>query len=40
MTKQTIITLLLALVAIEGQAQTFLPVVEDSIDFVSEGTVS
>ena len=40
MTKQTIITLLLALVTLAGQAQTFIPVVEDSIDFVIEGTVS
>ena len=40
MNKQTIITLLLALVTLAGQAQTFIPVVEDSIDFVIEGTVS
>ena len=40
MNKQPIITILLALVAVTGQAQTFIPVVEDSIDFVIEGTVS
>ena len=38
--KKTIITILLALVAMAGQAQTFIPVVGDSIDFVIEGTVS
>ena len=31
--KKTIITILLALVTMVGQAQTFTPVVEDSIDF-------
>lgn len=36
--KQTIITILLALFAIVGQAQEFTPVVEDSIDFVINGT--
>lgn len=40
MNKQPIITILLALVTVTGQAQTFIPVVEDSIDFVIEGTVS
>ena len=46
MNKQTIITCLrgfaipvLALVAVAGQAQTFTPVVNDTIDFVIEGTV-
>ena len=40
MNKRTIITILLAFVAMAGQAQTFIPVVGDSIDFVIEGTVS
>ena len=40
MNKKTIITALLALVAMTGQAQTFIPVVGDSIDFVIERTVS
>ena len=40
MNKKSIITILFALVAMAGQAQTFIPVVEDSIDFVIEGTVS
>lgn len=34
MNKKAIITILLAVVAMAGQAQTFTPVVEDSIDFV------
>ncbi len=37
MNKKTIITALLALVALAGQAQTFTPFVEDSIDFVITG---
>lgn len=37
MNKKTIITALLALVAMVGQGQTFTPVVEDSIDFVITG---
>ena len=40
MNKQTIITILLALVTMVGQAQTFTPVVEDSIDFVITGTTT
>ena len=40
MNKKTIITILLALVAMVGQAQTFTPVVEDSIDFVITGTTT
>ena len=40
MNKQTIITALLALVAMAGQAQTFTPIVEDSIDFVITGTTT
>ena len=40
MNKQTIITALLALVAMTGQGQTFTPVVEDSIDFVITGTTT
>ena len=36
--KKQIITILLALVAVTGQAQTFTPIVEDSIDFVITGT--
>lgn len=38
MKKQTIITVLFALVALTGRAQTFTPVVEDSINFVITGT--
>ena len=34
------VAFLLALVTLTGQAQTFIPVVGDSIDFVIEGTVS
>ena len=40
MNKKTIITILLALVAMAGQSQTFTPVVEDSIDFVITGTTT
>jgi len=40
MNKKTIITILLALVTMVGQAQTFTPVVEDSIDFVITGTTT
>ena len=40
MNKKTIITILLAVVAMAGQAQTFTPVVEDSIDFVITGTTT
>ena len=40
MNKKTIITILLALAAMAGQAQTFTPVVEDSIDFVITGTTT
>ena len=40
MNKKTIITILFALVAMVGQAQTFNPVVEDSIDFVITGTTT
>ena len=40
MNKKIIITALLALVAITGQAQTFTPIVEDSIDFVITGTTT
>ena len=40
MNKKTIITALLALVALAGQGQTFTPVVEDSIDFVITGTTT
>ncbi|WP_052342045.1 peroxiredoxin family protein [Xylanibacter brevis] len=40
MNKKTIITLLIPFVAISGQAQTFTPVVEDSIDFVVTGTTT
>ena len=36
---RTIITILFALVAMAGQAQTFTPIVEDSIDFVITGTM-
>ena len=38
MNKKFIITALLTLVAVAGQAQEFTPVVEDSIDFVITGT--
>ena len=38
MNKKTIITALLALVALAGQGQTFTPVQEDSINFVITGT--
>ena len=40
MNKKAIITILLAVVAMAGQAQTFTPVVEDSIDFVITGTTT
>ena len=40
MNKKTIITILLALVTMVGQAQTFTPVVEDSIDFEDHGVGS
>ena len=40
MNKKTIITVLLALIALAGQGQTFTPVVEDSIDFVIIGTTT
>lgn len=40
MNKQIIITALLALVAMAGQAKTFTPIVEDSIDFVITGTTT
>ena len=40
MNMKTTLTALLALVAMTGQAQTFTPVVEDSIDFVIMGTTS
>ena len=40
MNKKSIITALLALVAMAGQGQTFTPVVEDSIDFVITGTTT
>ena len=40
MNRKTIITALLALVAMAGQTQTFTPVVEDSIDFVITGTTT
>ena len=40
MNKRTIITILLALVVLTGQAQTFAPVVEDSVDFVITGTTT
>ncbi len=40
MKKRAIITILLALVALAGQAQEFTPVVEDSIDFVINGTTT
>ena len=38
--KRTIITILLALTSVVGQAQEFTPVVEDSIDFVITGETS
>lgn len=38
--KKQIITILLALVAVTGQAQEFTPIVEDSIDFVIIGTTN
>ena len=38
--KSIIITALLALVAMAGQAQTFTPIVEDSINFVITGTTN
>ena len=40
MNKKTIITILFVLVAVAGQAQTFTPIVEDSIDFVITGTTN
>ncbi len=40
MNRKTIITILLTLVAMVGQAQTFTPIVEDSIDFVITGTTN
>lgn len=40
MNRKTIITALLALIALAGQAQTFTPIVEDSIDFVITGTTT
>ena len=40
MNKKIIITALLALIALIGQAQVFTPVKNDSIDFVIEGTAS
>ena len=40
MNKRTIFTILLALVVLTGQAQTFTPVVEDSVDFVITGTTT
>ena len=40
MFKQTIITILSALVAVTGQAQTFTPLVEDSISYVITGTTN
>ena len=40
MNKKTIISLLFPFVAISGQAQTFTPVVEDSVDFVITGTTT
>ena len=40
MNKKTIISLLISFVAISGQAQTFTPVVGDSIDFVITGTTT
>lgn len=40
MNRKTIITALLALVAMAGQGQTFTPIVEDSIDFVITGTTT
>ena len=40
MSKQTIITILLAMVALIGHGQTFIPIVEDSVDFVITGTTT
>ena len=40
MSKQTIITILLAMVALIGHGQTFTPIVEDSVDFVITGTTT
>lgn len=40
MNKKTIISLLISFVATSGQAQTFTPVVGDSIDFVITGTTT
>ena len=40
MNKKIIITILLALVATTGWAQTFTPIVEDSVDFVITGTTT
>lgn len=40
MNKKFIITILLILVAVAGQAQTFTPIVEDSINFVITGTTN
>ncbi|MBR5395932.1 MAG: redoxin domain-containing protein [Bacteroidaceae bacterium] len=38
--KKTILTMSLAAVAMTGPAQTFTPIVEDSVDFVIEGTTT
>ena len=40
MNKQTIITILLTLVAMAGQGQNWSPLVEDSIDFIITGTTN
>ena len=40
MSKQTIITILLSMVALIGHGQTFTPIVEDSVDFVITGTTT
>ena len=40
MNKKTIITILLALVAMAGQGQNWSPLVEDSIDFIITGTTN
>ena len=40
MNKKTIITILLALVAMAGQGQNWAPLVEDSIDFIITGTTN
>lgn len=40
MSKQTIITILLSMVALIGRGQTFTPIVEDSVDFVITGTTT